>query len=211
MSTEYLSHRRDYSRAELNEGQKTHHPFELFEEWLAEASKTEPDANATILSTVSEGRPTGRVVLLRDITKLGLVFYSNYQSRKGHELASNPHACLTFFWPSCEQQVRFEGRVEKVSENVSTDYFNSRPRDSKIGAWASEQSKSIPSREYLEQRVEEFSERFDAGEVPRPTHWGGYELLVERAEFWQGRESRLHDRLEYHLEGGVWRIERLAP
>ena len=165
----------------------------------------------TLATAGKEGYPCARIVLLKSFDEAGFVFFTNYHSRKGGELADNAQACLLFYWAPLWRQVRIEGTVEKVSEAESDEYFQSRPMGSKIGAWASDQSHVIASRNDLEKRFEEFKAKFEDN-VPRPPHWGGYRLNPEMIEFWQGRENRLHDRLLYmRQEDGSWRIERLAP
>ena len=165
----------------------------------------------TLATADKEGQPTARIVLLKNFDEQGFVFYTNYDSRKGHELAENPRVCLLFYWSQLWRQVRIEGSVAKVSEAESDEYFHSRPLGSKVGAWASDQSQPVESREQLEKRFEEFSSRF-ADSVPRPQHWGGYRVKPDLIEFWQGRENRLHDRMRYNLQpDGTWIIERLAP
>ncbi|MDQ7028382.1 MAG: pyridoxamine 5'-phosphate oxidase [Ardenticatenia bacterium] len=189
-------------------------PFEQFRRWFAEAQVAElPEPNAMTLSTASrDGRPSGRMVLLKEVDERGFVFYTNYESRKGHELAKNPWAALTFWWPHMARQVRVEGRVEKVSPAESDAYFRTRPRGSQIGAWASPQSAVLSSRAELEARYRDFEARFAKRDVPRPPHWGGYRLIPDAFEFWQGRLNRLHDRFRYRRgSGGTWVIERLAP
>jgi pyridoxamine 5'-phosphate oxidase len=173
---------------------------------------SEQDATSMTLATADkDGQPCARIVLLKSFDESGFVFFTNYNSRKGSELAHNARACLLFYWAPLWRQVRIEGRVEKVSEAESQDYFHSRPLGSKIGAWASNQSQRVTSRNELEERFEEFSLKF-ADNVPRPPHWGGYRVDPQTIEFWQGRENRLHDRLVYTRQNdGNWRIERLAP
>lgn len=189
-------------------------PIRQFQKWYDEvraAGVSEQDAISMTLATATKGGPpSARIVLLKSVDDNGFVFYTNYQSRKGRELDENPRACLLFYWPQVWRQVRIEGSVEKVSEAESDEYFRTRPLGSKLGAWASNQSQVVQSRETLESRFTEIEKRF--GEhVPRPPHWGGYRLKPNAIEFWQGRENRLHDRLRYRLENGVWLIERLEP
>ena len=190
-------------------------PIRQFELWFREASESgmsEQDATSMTLATSNkDGQPCARIVLLKSFDEAGFVFFTNYHSRKGDELADNARACLLFYWAPLWRQVRIEGAVEKVSEAESDEYFQSRPMGSKIGAWASDQSHVIASRNELEERFEEFNVKFDDN-VPRPPHWGGYRMNPEVIEFWQGRENRLHDRLVYGRQSdGSWRIERLAP
>jgi len=188
-------------------------PFEQFHQWLREAISAEAlEVNAMTLSTLhADGYPNGRVVLLKELD-YGFVFFSNYQSEKGQELENHPKASLTFFWPELERQVRVMGTVEKISESQSDEYFLSRPKGSQIGAWASPQSHKIRSREVLEERLKEMQLRFEEEKLVRPPHWGGYRVLPHKIEFWQGRPSRLHDRILYEKnEAGAWTISRLAP
>lgn len=204
--------RKDYKLASLDEGDVAALPLVQFEKWLQEAITAQlPEPNAMTLATVGEGgRPSTRIVLIKGIDERGPVWFTNYQSRKGRELAANPYAALQFHWVELERVVRMEGRVEKVSEADSDAYFASRPLDSRIGAWASPQSEVIGSRAVLVARAAEYSAKFLLN-PPRPPHWGGYRLLPERIEFWQGRRSRLHDRIVYQLENGRWQTSRLAP
>ncbi|WP_027877085.1 pyridoxamine 5'-phosphate oxidase [Meiothermus cerbereus] len=205
--------RSDYTYGTLSEQDADPNPFRQLERWLAEAIETHLyEPHGMTLSTVgANGRPSSRVVLLRGLDDSGLVFFSNYHSRKGRELEANPWACLNFWWPPLERQVRVEGQVEQVEPQLSDEYFASRPYDSQIGAAASPQSEVIASREVLEQRIAELKARYPET-VPRPAHWGGYRLKPDTFEFWQGRPSRLHDRLVYRLQpDGEWKIERLAP
>lgn len=204
--------RRDYKHARLDETDIRQEPVEQFRLWLEEALKAELDEPyAMTLATVDEaGQPSARIVLLRGADAKGFAFFTNYDSRKGNELAAQDRAALLFFWAPLERQVRVEGRVVRVSDAESDDYFARRPRGSCIGAWASPQSAVIPDRQWLEQRVERYNcEHGD--NVPRPPNWGGYRLVPERFEFWQGRESRLHDRLVYNRSADGWTVERLAP
>ena len=187
-------------------------PFTPFRRWLDEAWQGEPNAHAMILATTtSEGRPSARAVLLKGLDDRGFVFYTNLESRKSKELLTNPHAALCFMWKSLNRQVRAEGPVELVADEEADAYFASRPRDSQIGAWASDQSQPLVSRAELERRVEEFSRRFPEGAVPRPPHWSGFRVVPQSIEFWQEQPFRLHDRLLFVREGTGWRRERLFP
>ena len=207
--------RREYHRATLTETDVDASPVTQFKRWLGEAGKTElSEPTAMTLATVGEdGLPAARIVLLKGIDAEGFLFFTNYDSRKGRELAANPHAALLFHWVELERQVRVEGEVSKASVADSDAYFASRPRLSRIGAWASPQSDPIPDRGWLEREFSAAQERFAANpdSIPRPPHWGGYRLLPTMVEFWQGRDSRLHDRIRYRHEDAHWRIERLAP
>lgn len=207
--------RRDYTRDGLSEAQAPLEPFPLFRQWFADAVKTEQlpvEPNVMTLATVDEdGRPHCRVLLLKGLDERGFTFFSNYDSAKGRQLAARPFAAMTFFWPSLERQVRIEGRVERVTPAESDAYFQVRPLGSRLGAWASPQSRVIDGRGELDALLAETEQRF-LNQAPHcPPHWGGYRLLPERIEFWQGRASRLHDRLNYRLQGESWLRERLAP
>lgn len=207
--------RREYTRDGLNEAQAPAEPFVLFQQWFEDAVKTEQlpvEPNAMTLATVdTDGQPHCRVLLLKGLDDRGFTFFSNYDSAKGDQLAANPRAAMTFFWPALERQVRIEGRVEKVSVEESDAYYRVRPLGSRLGAWASPQSRVIGSREELERLLAETEKRFMDVAPHCPDHWGGYRLLPQRIEFWQGRPSRLHDRLNYRLADGAWQRERLAP
>jgi pyridoxamine 5'-phosphate oxidase len=205
--------RREYTRQALLENDVLPDPIEQFARWFAEATGAEvPEPNAMVLATAdASGAPSARVVLLKGFDARGFVFFTNYQSRKGQQLAANPRAALVFFWESLERQVQIEGRVEKVSRAESQAYFHSRPLGSQVGAWVSHQSRVIASREALDQREAELMERYAHGVVPLPDYWGGYRLIPHRIEFWQGRPSRLHDRLEYVRDGEKWTLRRLSP
>jgi len=205
--------RKDYMLKSLNENEAQSNPIDQFTIWWNEALASNIDEiNAMTLATASAaGKPDARIVLLKGYDEKGFIFFTNYSSTKGKQLAENPFATLVFFWKELERQVRIEGRVEKISEADSDAYFFSRPVGSRIGAWASPQSTVIQNRELLEQNVKQLELKYADGNVPRPEHWGGYVVVPEQIEFWQGRSSRLHDRLHYRLENGAWIIERLAP
>ncbi|WP_044871642.1 pyridoxamine 5'-phosphate oxidase [Pseudomonas sp. LFM046] len=207
--------RRDYTRDGLSEDNAPAEPFSLFQSWFGDAVKTEQlpvEPNAMTLATVdAQGRPHCRVLLLKGLDERGFTFFSNYDSAKGEQLATNPFAAMTFFWPALERQVRIEGRVERVTPAESDAYYQVRPLGSRLGAWASPQSQVIRDRAELESLLAETEQRFLDQAPNCPPHWGGYRLLPERIEFWQGRPSRLHDRLNYRLENGAWVRERLAP
>jgi pyridoxamine 5'-phosphate oxidase len=204
--------RKSYERAELDETASDPDPLRQFQLWLDQAIAAQlPEPNAMTLATVGEdGRPSTRIVLIKGLDEGGIVWYTNYESRKGRELAAQPFAALQFHWVELERVVRIEGRVSKVSDAESDAYFASRPLDSRIGAWASPQSRVIASRAELMARAARYGARFMLS-PPRPPHWGGYRLVPDRWEFWQGRKSRLHDRLRYTQAGGDWVRERLAP
>ena len=204
--------RKDYALRSLDESDAHPDPLRLFQQWLDEAIRAEAaEPTAMTLATAdAAGRPSARIVLLKGLDERGFVFFTNYQSRKGQELAGNPLAALQFHWVELERVVRIEGRVEKVSDAESDRYFQSRPLDSRIGAWASPQSQVIDSRTVLVTNAAKYGAQFLL-QPPRPPHWGGYRLVPDRWEFWQGRKSRLHDRLRYRQDGGQWVRERLAP
>jgi pyridoxamine 5'-phosphate oxidase len=205
----------DETSSSLTKATADRNPLRQFEKWfreLASRGVSEQDATSMTLATSNrQGEASARIVLLKSFDDYGFVFYTNYNSRKGADLAENPRACLLFYWPAVWRQVRIDGRVEKISAAESDEYFHSRPLGSKIGAWASDQSQVIPNRAELESRFEKFAQQF-GDNVPRPQHWGGYRLRPELIEFWQGRENRLHDRLRYTLQpDGTWDIKRLGP
>lgn len=204
----------EYSSQTLLEDSVAAGPIAQFQTWWDQVIATEiSEPNAMTLATASaDGFPSARIVLLKGFDEEGFVFYTNYNSYKANQLDENPKACLVFFWKELERQVRISGIVTRVTEEESDIYFHSRPVGSRIGAWASPQSQSIENREWLEQVFEKKKEEFRQGEIPRPPHWGGYRLKPVIVEFWQGRFSRLHDRIQYTLdENGAWKIERLAP
>ncbi|HEY1390463.1 MAG TPA: pyridoxamine 5'-phosphate oxidase [Ktedonobacterales bacterium] len=206
--------RKEYMQRGLAESDVDADPFRQFAAWFDEARAASPnEPNAMALATVgADGRPSLRMVLLKGVDERGFVFYTNYESRKGRELADTPWAALTFFWPEMERQIRIEGRVEPVSAEESDAYFHSRPIGSQLSASASHQSEVIAGREELEQRVAALSARYQNQEIPRPETWGGFRVIPDAIEFWQGRANRLHDRLRYRLlASGDWQIERLSP
>ena len=204
--------RQDYSSQSLNEEDCTAQPLEQFQHWLSEAMQAKVnEPTAMNLATVGDnGRPQARIVLLKEVAAEGLVFFSNYQSRKGRALAHNPYAAVTFFWPELERQVRIEGIVQHLNNTDSDAYFKTRPYTSRIGAWASQQSEVISSKLELMTRATKFAAKYLLA-VPRPPHWGGYVLIPDQFEFWQGRPSRLHDRIQYIWQNDNWIRQRLAP
>ena len=205
--------RREYGDAGLDHPDLASEPVSMFRHWMHHtvvAGLHEP--NAMVVSTVSaEGQPSSRMVLLKGVDERGFDFYSNYESRKGLELSANPRAALLFPWHDLQRQVRVEGRVERVPERESAAYFATRPRASQLGAWASPQSEVVESREELDRRYAEVEERFGDGDIPLPPHWGGYLVVPDVVEFWQGRKGRMHDRLVYRRTGAGWAAVRLAP
>jgi pyridoxamine 5'-phosphate oxidase len=205
--------RREYARARLDEKDVSPDPFVEFARWFAEAQAAEAaEVNAMVLATASaDGRPSARMVLLKGFDKRGFVFFTDYRSRKAEELEENLRAALGFYWSELERQVRIEGTVTRTSLQESEAYYRTRPMGSRLGAWASYQSRPIGSREELEADLQEVERRFSGPEVPLPPHWGGYRVSPECFEFWQGRESRLHDRIRYARERDGWKIERLSP
>jgi len=211
--TDVASLRQNYTRDGLTESAADPDPLHFFHRWFDEAlaaGVTEP--NAMTLATVDDdGQPAARIVLLKGLDERGFVFYTNYESRKGREMAAQPRAALVFWWEALERQVRIEGTVEKVTPEESDAYFASRPRGSRLGAWVSDQSQPIADRSVLEEKLDEVEQRYDDEPVPRPPHWGGYRVVPTLIEFWQGRPNRLHDRLEYTRAGEGWARQRLAP
>lgn len=205
--------RREYTRAGLNEAEVEADPIVQFDAWFKETLAAElHEPNAIILATATgDGRPSARTVLLKGYDERGFVFYTNYEGRKARELEANPACALLFYWGELERQVRIEGRASRLSGEDSDAYFATRPRDSRLGAWASEQSQPVEDRSVLEERVRALEVEYDGREIPRPPFWGGYRVEPEVVEFWQGRESRLHDRIVYRRAGDGWRIVRLQP
>ena len=206
--------RREYARARLDETHVSPDPVVEFDRWFTqarEAKALEPNA-MTLATATREGAPSARIVLLKGYDERGFVFFTDYRSRKGTELEQNPQASLVFFWPELERQVRIIGTVERTSAQESEEYFRTRPRGSRLGAWVSHQSRVIPSRAQLESGLRQVKERFPTDDVPLPPYWGGYRLRPQEVEFWQGREDRLHDRIRYlRKKGGGWQLERLSP
>ena len=205
--------RRDYSLKELSRSSVDPEPFAQFSKWMNEALESaviEPTA-MTVSTVDADGRPSSRVVLLKGFDAEGFIFFTNYESKKGSDLNANPNVSLHFFWPDLERQVIISGTAKKVSQKESEEYFASRPLESRIGAWASKQSSALKSREDLEERVVEIRERFAGGEIPCPPFWGGFRVAAHRLEFWQGRRSRLHDRIVYLKDDQMWEIGRLSP
>jgi len=205
--------RKEYTRAGLAESDLAPDPVEQFRRWFdaaLDAGLHEPNA-MTVATATFDGRPSARVVLLKGFDGRGFVFYTNYEGRKGRELEENPRAALLFYWGELERQVRIEGAVSRVSGEESDAYYASRPRGSRLGAWASEQSRTVEGRGVLEGRVGDLEAEYEGLEVPRPPFWGGYRVEPEVVEFWQGRENRLHDRIVYRREDGGWKIQRLQP
>ncbi len=205
--------RQDYRAAELNESDVAKNPIKQFELWFADAMKAQLyEPNVMTLATADKsGKPNARIVLLKGFDENGFSFYTNYLSQKGKEMKKNPQACLVFFWAELERQVRIEGKVEKLDKEASEKYFHSRPKGSQIGAIASPQSQVIANRVLLEAKVEELNQTYQDKTIPKPAHWGGYIVKPTSIEFWQGRSSRLHDRIKYDLINGKWQTTRLAP
>lgn len=215
MSKDLSNYRKTYQKQALLESNCPKNPIELFQKWFlnADVSKLVEEPNAMTVSSIGlDGFPKNRVVLLKKYNEEGFVFYTNYNSKKGKAIAVNNHICLSFFWDGLEQQIIIKGKAEKETENASNNYFNSRPRGSKLGAWASEQSKVIASREILDDKLTEFEKKYESKEIPKPKHWGGYLIKPVSIEFWQGRPNRMHDRIRYSLQKDFsWKLERLSP
>ena len=213
-NTSLAAIRKVYQLQSLLESEVDNNPIKQFETWWQQAieSKIEEPNAMTLATSTKSARPSARTVLLKGIHESGFVFFTNYKSRKGKEIEENPFVSLLFFWKEMERQVRIEGVIKKVSAEESDQYFSSRPRESRIGAWCSPQSSVIENREYLQKNKKKYNSLFESEEIPRPEFWGGYIVVPERMEFWQGRPGRLHDRLLYSLnKNNLWKIERLAP
>jgi len=214
MKNKLHDYRRLYQKHELLEEEIPHDPFDLFEIWIreTETSKEVDEVNTMNLSTIGlDGFPKTRVVLLKEYDREGFVFFTNYESEKGKSIEKSPKVCLSFFWPASERQVMVKGIAQKTSEEESEAYFQSRPRGSQLGAWASQQSSVIPSRAYLQEKLKALEQEFSGKEIPKPVYWGGYKVIPSEFEFWQGRPNRLHDRIYFSKEGSEWKMNRLAP
>ena len=215
MSKDLSNYRKSYEKQELLESNCPENPLELFQKWFlnADASNTVEETNAVSLSTIGkDGYPKSRIVLLKKYNEEGFIFYTNYNSEKGKAIQENNQVCLSFFWPSLEQQIIIKGKAEKLSQKSSDGYFESRPTGSKLGAWASNQSTVVKSRDILENNLKKFEEKFKGKEITRPPHWGGFVVKPKAIEFWQGRPNRMHDRILYSLKEDLsWEIERLEP
>jgi pyridoxamine 5'-phosphate oxidase len=215
MQKDLSDYRKSYEKSELTEASIKENPMEQFQKWFHEVEATDgvDEPNAMTVSTIGlDGFPKSRVVLMKRFTFEGFIFYTNYQSEKGRAIAANPSVCLSFFWPNLERQVIIKGKTEKIAENLSDGYFESRPKGSQLGAVVSDQSEVVPSREHLEGKLKELEQEYEGKEVPRPDYWGGFLVRPISIEFWQGRPNRLHDRIRYTLQEDFdWKIERLAP
>jgi len=215
MENDLSNYRKIYKKSELSIKEVPENPIELFQKWFFEVEEFGGDieANAMTVSTLGiDGFPNNRIVLLKKYTWEGFIFYTNYNSQKGKAIKQNPNVCLSFFWHNIERQVIIKGKAEKIAENLSDGYFESRPNGSKLGAWASDQSDVVSSRQFLDDRLASFEKKYENKEIPRPAHWGGYIVKPVSIEFWQGRPNRLHDRIRYSLQENFdWKIERLAP
>lgn len=215
MQKDLGDYRKSYEKSALMENNISDNPMQLFQTWFYEVEQSNgvDEPNAMTVSTIGlDGFPKSRVVLLKKYTHEGFIFYTNYKSEKGRAIANNPNVCVSFFWPNLERQVIIKGKAEKIAENLSDGYFESRPHGSKLGALVSNQSNVIASRDELEDELKRLEKEFEGKEVQRPKHWGGYIVKPISVEFWQGRPNRLHDRIRYRLENGLdWVVERLAP
>ena len=215
MEKDLSNYRRNYIKKELSLKEVPENPMELFQTWFFEVEEfgIDVESNAMTLSTIgNDGFPKSRAVLLKKYTWEGFIFYTNYNSEKGKAIQENPNVCLSFLWHNIERQIIIKGVAEKIPENLSDGYFESRPEGSKLGAWASDQSEVVPSRKYLDERLSNFEKQFENKEITRPKNWGGYIVKPKSIEFWQGRPNRMHDRIRYTLQENFdWKIERLAP
>lgn len=215
MNNDLSNYRKIYKKSELSKNEVSDNPMELFQKWFFEVEESggDDEANAMTISTIGiDGFPKNRIVLLKKYTWEGFIFYTNYNSEKGKAIAQNPNVCLSFFWHNIERQIIIKGKAEKIPENLSDGYFESRPDGSKLGAWASNQSEVVSSREFLNDRLASFEKKFENKEIPRPKHWGGYIVKPTCIEFWQGRPNRMHDRIKFTLQENFdWKIDRLAP
>jgi pyridoxamine 5'-phosphate oxidase len=213
MDKKYDKIRNDYRQNPLGKKDVHQNPFEQFNKWIDRAiSSGIKEPTAMSLSTVGKNlQPSSRMVLLKEIKDENFIFYTNYDSRKGHQISENHYGSLLFYWTELERQIRIEGRIEKASKEISEEYYLTRSAKRRIGAWASPQSQEIPNRKYLEDKQEEFNQKFSGNPIKKPSNWGGYTLTPYTIEFWQGRPNRLHDRLEYYLDDNDWKIRRLAP
>jgi len=215
MEKDLSAYRKIYIKKELLKKDVPENPMELFQTWFyeVEQSNSPDEHNAMTISTIGkDGFPKNRIVLLKKITWEGFIFYTNYDSEKGKAIAQNSHVCLSFFWQAMEQQVIIKGTTEKIAENLSDGYFESRPEGSKLGAWASNQSEVVFSKAELDSRLNDFEKKYKNKDIPRPKHWGGYIVRPQSIEFWQGRPNRMHDRIRYELQKDFsWKIDRLAP
>jgi pyridoxamine 5'-phosphate oxidase len=213
MKKKYDEIRNEYQNKKLSKKDVHADPFQQFVRWMDEAIKAEiKEPTAMSLATTGKNLlPTNRIVLLKEIQNQGFIFFTNYESKKGYQLAENPYGSLLFFWPELERQIRIQGRIEKTSKEISDNYYLTRPAKRRIGAWASPQSQEIPNRKYLEELQSEYEKKFEGKPPQRPDHWGGFILIPYTFEFWQGRPNRLHDRIEYYLDDSDWKLRRLAP
>jgi pyridoxamine 5'-phosphate oxidase len=210
---DYLSNeRQNYEAGALDISDVNPNPIQQFNDWMAVAINEKiPEPNAMSLATIANGRPSNRIVLLKGVTESGFIFYTNYESRKGIELQNNPNVSFNIFWQYLSRQIRVEGMAKKISDQESDEYFASRPRESQIGAWASNQSTELENREVIDTNTKHYQKLFEGKNVPRPSHWGGFIIEPTYLEFWQGRSNRLHDRIIYQLENEKWIIKRIAP